>query len=852
MANRALLIGSQTEGLLGTNNDVEAMGALLETRGFCITRRLDDEATRQGILEAYKNLITQTKPDDCVLIYYSGHGARAKNPEYNENHPAKSPAYYQFIVPTDIYDSTDTDFRGITTHELSSLLAQLTSQTRNVTVILDCCHAALMSRGPEYFVPKALRRDWYGGISSHLDQLRSQGIDVSGRSPGNPYAVGIVACGPNESAYEYGSSTGRRMGILTESLCIALEEVGQLEHVDWRSVEVRIRNRSQGVFPAQRPMIEGPAGRVVFGLREVDHAGVLSVVRHGKEAILEGGRIFGINIGDQYAIMPMGSAKADSGKKIATATVQAVGGASSKLQIDLNQGHYELPETALAFPIAKAAKRFPVRVEMEDTGGLELRQAIVANTQLDLVEDSSRAEITTVRILGGTIKLYDNTNVLLFEEKPNDQNGITDTIANLCTLGKAEALRNLKGGEGPSRLNVPVEITWGRIEGGSEHPLSFQGDILYVGESVFIRVINRGTRHVWVSLFDIGLAGKRTLVNGNLAPLGVELAPNDDYTVGMKDGVLQGLALTWPSGLPQDQPRPESVIIMVMDRPHDLRPLQGAGMRPGIRGQRSPLQRLFDQVDTGQTRDIGEEGPEADLRYDVHHINFFVDPASAPVLSMCPFLINETPDRSVLSWVSKRSPGSVRRPVSIHLTDLGVHKKHAFSAAPIRIDSMVISKTVAMDNPARWQQTFRFLQSQDGDSLQLGKCMIYIGDVEDFVTLGIWISRDMPGSPEFAKLFEARLGSDKFQTATMGRGDLALVESQAAFGVGTISAASRLLTLGYQLLSETLPDSICLYTNSFVHSDGFGVGSHPPKGMLSAQDLSLRYVILDESEGDTK
>jgi uncharacterized caspase-like protein len=131
----ALLIGSQTYGLIGVENDVQAMAELLEPLKFETTRLLGEGAKRQGILEAYEKLIQDTKTSDAAFIFYSGHGGLADNPNYRTAEAAgrRVPRYYQFIVPTDIDDTNETDFRGITNLELSLLLNRLTQKSQNVT-----------------------------------------------------------------------------------------------------------------------------------------------------------------------------------------------------------------------------------------------------------------------------------------------------------------------------------------------------------------------------------------------------------------------------------------------------------------------------------------------------------------------------------------------------------------------------------------------------------------------------------------------------------------------------------------------------------------------------------------------
>jgi len=51
------------------------------------------------------------------------------------------------LCPSDYGESTDDDFRGIASIELSSRLAALAARTGNVTAILDCGYTAPLCRG---------------------------------------------------------------------------------------------------------------------------------------------------------------------------------------------------------------------------------------------------------------------------------------------------------------------------------------------------------------------------------------------------------------------------------------------------------------------------------------------------------------------------------------------------------------------------------------------------------------------------------------------------------------------------------------------------------------------------------
>ncbi len=264
MRRTALLIGSQTHGLTGVRNDVDTMADQLARRGFAAVRREGPQATRAGILDGFERLIRDARDTDAVVVYYSGHGGLASPPPALAMNGRPAAARLQFIVPTDYDDDlTESDFRGITAPELSVLLARLTRATPNVAVILDACHSAHLWRHADLRV-KALRRRAYVDIAEHLSRLRRHGFDPTIRHVlGNQDAVRLVACGREESAYEYTNEANRRTGVFTEALALALTEAGQ-RPVTWATLIRRVRDRVETIVPSQRPEAEGPSLRLLF------------------------------------------------------------------------------------------------------------------------------------------------------------------------------------------------------------------------------------------------------------------------------------------------------------------------------------------------------------------------------------------------------------------------------------------------------------------------------------------------------------------------------------------------------------------------------------------------------------
>jgi hypothetical protein len=257
-------------------------------------------------------------------------------------------------------------------------------------------------------------------------------------------------------------------------------------------------------------------------------------------------------------------------------------------------------------------------------------------------------------------------------------------------LARAEALEGLKSGEGQNKLAANHAIEWGRVIEGKPAALPSNGAVVCVGDSIYIRVLNEGPGNIYVSIFDVGLGSKITLLTTS-GPSGIELLPGQDYVLGHKEHEgLVGLKLAWAAGIPQDTPRPESLIVILTDAPQDLRTLEtkGMGARRDLGESRSQLQQLISQVAWGGKRDLPTEAEGHDVAYEVCHLDFLVDPLGAPAGPEASFLIDERPDPSMLHW-SPRTLTEAPTKVAVRLTDLIVHRNRALFSTEIRVDAVM-------------------------------------------------------------------------------------------------------------------------------------------------------------------
>ena len=629
MTGRALLIGPTSGGLTGVGNDLDAMCRALTARGLSVSRCEGAEATRAGILTACEKLVAGAVPGEPAVLFYSGHGGRVAPPATGE--PGPDLMDMQFIVPADFRgDPASGAFLGITSLELSALLTRLNRITRNVTAIFDCCHAARMARDEELRAKARSEPAPYAWVREHIEGLRASGeleLDLT-RSTGDREVVRIAACAPEQSAYEYQGAGNRRIGMLTESLAMALAEAGT-EPVTWAAVLDRVRRRVLRFEPAQRPEVAGPSRRLLFDTAEQDLISTLPVAGlSGGRAAMACAALLGVRSGDRFLIMPPGAAAQDEAASVGSLLVDRVGPLAAEGSVEFRSGHGAVPLGARAFRVAAAAASLPVLVPAGVAGADAVSELVDAQPLLRRAEPGERW-LAAVRIdPDGGIRVEDRAGGL-YPTRPADEAGLAQVVRDLTAVARAASVRALTG-DPRWALNAPVVFTWGRVRGGERVPLAASNETVHVGEPIYLSVRNDGDATVYVSLIDVGVAGQITVLT-DFTPLGLSLRAGGEYVFGFDDytGVLTGSALAWPEDVDPRHARPETVLALVMSQPQDVSVLEQDGVARHRGGPPSPLEGMLAQLSRGGVREFTRmTGPAA--LYDVHTIDFELSPGPYP------------------------------------------------------------------------------------------------------------------------------------------------------------------------------------------------------------------------------
>jgi len=636
VTRRALLIGSQTYGLRGCNADVALMREVLAARDFEVDVRVDGDATRAGVLDGFEQLISGIRAGDAAVVYYSGHGGRVARPDFEERKAAGQSVHYQFVVPFDMEDSDQGDFRGLLSEELTVLQRRMTDAFRalgdvpNVTTILDCCHSGYLARDAEA-LRKSIDADTKAfrlrGLREHLAALGPQ-VELAGLAT-NPDAVRIVACQPEQSAFELPSQRGGRHGALTDAIATVLDGLGPAP-VPWGVIGDLVRRRVRTLVPEQRPDVEGPGDRIVFSAESAPATSALPVAAIGHGGVngigIEAAALLGVAVGDEFDLIVPGQSD-----PIGSATVTSIEGGNALLHASSDAATAALAGQAVAVPRHISVPRVLVHLDVHGPGADALAASIGESTRLGVGTDPATA-LATVTAAPEGFEIHDRAGARwrtkAFADTPAGRN---DLLGVLDSLAVGHRLLDLPPGEGASALGPVVTIEFGTVDGGQRHPLAPNGERLAAGAHVFLTIRNTGTEPLFVWVFDVGVSGRSSLLT-NAAPSGTLLgaAGAEDDTTDLWGAT--GEPLFWPADVPTEAPvaggdpaRPETFVVLVADRRSDLSSLaSGPGTARGT--ARSTLDAILAEARTG-TREVAPSvAGEPSLRYRIDPVSFLLMP----------------------------------------------------------------------------------------------------------------------------------------------------------------------------------------------------------------------------------
>ncbi|HEY9674791.1 MAG TPA: caspase family protein, partial [Waterburya sp.] len=217
----ALLVGIDNypppvSPLKGSVNDVLAVAGYLRERvtqdgyNLHIQMLVERQATRQAIIDGFREHLCQASNNDVALFYYSGHGSQEESPpEFWHLEPDRLD---ETLV---CWDSRTENGWDLADKELAQLIAEVAQENPHIVAILDCCHSGSGTRND--LQDTTVRRVPPSGrkrpLNSFIFSLEEANHLYASRNPDeNPsdwfvlpkgeYIL-LAACRDNEEAREY-------------------------------------------------------------------------------------------------------------------------------------------------------------------------------------------------------------------------------------------------------------------------------------------------------------------------------------------------------------------------------------------------------------------------------------------------------------------------------------------------------------------------------------------------------------------------------------------------------------------------------------------------------------------------
>lgn len=658
MFRYALLIGAPLAGhrqeLRGVPNDIDAVARLLAAHDFDCRRCTGPAATRSGILDQMEHLIAGAGQDDAIVVYYSGHGGMVINTQHIQDlaTPGYNPGYHRFLVPEDFVHSGDADFRGILDIELAYLIARLTTHTRNVTVVLDCCYSGGLARRGR--VVRALderafrdkERRYNPLIAQRLADL-DQRVGRAGQAwptldpDANPHLVRLEAARADQVAYEDDIGIGgMRHGQLTAAW-VEADEWYRGRPVTWDVIYEQVCARvSTYRFGPQWPSIGGPRHRLLFQLEESALPGAIGVVRKGESFYVHGGTLLGIQGGDRFRLVPV---VAGDYSDLGCATAVEVGPEWTRVELAGSEAGSTVLDGARAIPWRRGGPGCGVDVRAHGATHAAVLRLLEGTGMLPCPDDSvclARVEEVAGEAGVSLVEVHDASGRAVTPPMRPDE----ALLPVLQRLHRAAIVRGLQSGHGEQALVASFEIRWrrasdtaptcvryagsGDIEGMAEGPATVSEH-----DRIYCEIVNVAQPRkanpiiLYVTILDVDMDG-RIWLRTRSESSGPAIHAQGAYVLGLRaHGGLTPLPMRWPAEVPRTGQGLRSLVIIVADRPHDLRALETCDLDVHATTHGLALPEMAGVLRAGAAPPpAAHDMKSSDMRYAVVRLDFEVVP----------------------------------------------------------------------------------------------------------------------------------------------------------------------------------------------------------------------------------
>ncbi|MER3588884.1 MAG: peptidase C14 caspase catalytic subunit p20, partial [Mastigocladus sp. ERB_26_1] len=359
---------------------------------------INQNATRQAIIDGFRRHLCNADSEDVVLFYYAGHGGQQKSPQ--EFWSLEPDHLDETLV---CYDSRTITSRDLADKEIAYLISQVAQKNPHVVVILDCCHSGSGTRDIEVNVRQAPTDYRDRPLSSYifaqeninfveeLPTSRSLDKKITGVVLPKGRHVMLSACRDYEQAKEYKAEDGKSRGAFSYFLLQTLEKTNG--NITYRDLARNLNALISGKLKEQSPQIDTTAPQELDkpflggAIQEHYHYLTLTYSENENSWVIDAGALHGIpkttNGGDTLlAIFPVGTPVEqlrDLGNALGEARLTQVLPQRSKVEI-INGGDRLLENTSY-WAVITSLPLPPLKVYFDgQAAGVELARQTLANT----------------------------------------------------------------------------------------------------------------------------------------------------------------------------------------------------------------------------------------------------------------------------------------------------------------------------------------------------------------------------------------------------------------------------------------------------------------------------------------
>ena len=580
----ALLVGidnyaAPVSPLQGCVNDVKAIEEYLQTRvktegwNLHLKTLQDSQATRQGIIDGFREHLCQADRNDVALFYYSGHGSQEQAPrEFWHLEPDRLD---ETLV---CYDSRLQGGWDLADKELAKLISEVAQKNPHITLILDCCHSGSGSRDP--FLETAVRQyttdervrplDSFIFSPEEIRDLIASDKQASGWNLPRGKHILFASCQDSETAKEY-NADGEHRGAFCHFLTQTLKQTpGNLTYRDlFKRTNALVRSKIKQQSP-QLEAIDTKLDQFFLGGAICDRHPYYTVSYHKKYGwVIDGGAVHGVPLpkGEEtmhLALFPIETQAKDLRKlsnKIAEAKVTQVLPQLSKVEIspeynDKKEQTFKAVITSL--PLPPKTVRFA-----GDAEGVQLLQQAIQTIEenqpsLYIRESDSEAEFKVLARNGEYIIIRPADGVPIVNQiQDYTKNNAIKVIQRLEHIARWTNLSELSS-TANSRINpnaIQIEIHQGNeiLSDGEIHLNYYQNDSGKWNKPAFkVKLKNTSDETLYCALLDLT---EQFAINAGFFETGsLKLEPNQEaWALGKKSIRASVPQELWERGITEFQ-----------------------------------------------------------------------------------------------------------------------------------------------------------------------------------------------------------------------------------------------------------------------------------------------------------